>query len=118
MLSSKPCSSAKLVLSPTAANLDQSSFQLNSLRPCVTMGSQGDLILKGPLISRCHAQLELEPEKGALYILDTSTNGTFLNGQRLPKSGKVAIFHGDELVFPDPKGKIDDFGFMVNLELT
>lgn len=115
-----PGVSAKLLLSPTAPSLRQSSFQLSAGKPRLMIGSHSsnDLILKGALISRTHAQLELEVEKGTLYILDLSTNGTFLNSVRLPKkSGKVAIFHGDELVFPEP-GNIGEFGYIVNLEFT
>ena len=54
------------------------------------------------------------------YILDLSTNGTFLNAVRLPKTGKVALFHGDDLSFPEP-GKpqnLGEFGYIVNLEFT
>ena len=121
LLSQQTCVAAKLLLSPTVPSLRQSSFQLSAGTPRLTLGSHtsNDIVLKGQLISRTHAQLELDVEKGTLYILDLSTNGTFLNGVRLPKSGKVAIFHGDELVFPEPgAGNIGEFGFIVNLEFT
>ena len=52
--------------------------------------------------------------------MDLSTNGTFLNQVRLPKTGKVALFHGDDLSFPEP-GKPPnngEFGYIVNLEFT
>eukprot|EP00434_Breviolum_minutum_P036191 symbB.v1.2.032061.t1/scaffold3798.1/size50166/1 len=111
LLTSRPCHSAKLVLSPTVTTLRQAvcQFSINKLQ--VTMGSStsNEIVLKGPLISRSHAQLELDLDKGALYILDLSTNGTFLNAVRLPKTGKVALFHGDDLSFPEP-GKPHNLG--------
>ena len=122
LLSQQTCVSAKLLLSPTVPSLRQSSFQFSAGTPRLMLGSHSsnDIVLKGQLISRTHAQLELDIEKGSLYILDLSTNGTFLNGIRLPKSGNVAIFHGDELVFPEPgnAGNIGEFGYIVNLEFT
>ena len=122
LLSQQTCVSAKLLLSPTVPSLRQSSFQLSAGTPRLMLGSHtsNDIVLKGQLISRTHAQLELDVEKGTLYILDLSTNGTFLNGMRLPKRGTVAIFHGDELVFPEPGnvGNIGEFGYIVNLEFT
>merc|ERR1711866_27468 len=70
------------------------------------------------LISRQHCVLELDPDRGAVYILDCSTNGTFLNGIRLPSKtvGKVLILHGDELLFKDPATGEQEFGYIVNIQ--
>jgi len=51
-------------------------------------------------------------------VLDLSTNGTFLNGIRLPgkQVGKVLLSHGDELLLKDPAGGEQEFGYIVNLQ--
>ncbi|CAE7568580.1 unnamed protein product, partial [Symbiodinium pilosum] len=105
LLAQEPCISAKLLLSPMVPGLRQGSFSLGGDKLHVVLGSDAsnDLPIKGAVISRIHARFELVPHRGALYIIDLSTNGTFLNGVRLPAkaSGKVACFHGDEVVFPE-----------------
>lgn len=69
------------------------------------------------VVSRQHAVLKLDVDRGAVYVLDCSTNGTFLNGVRLPtkKVGKVMLWHGDELLLKDPKTGDAEFGYIVNL---
>lgn len=122
----QPCKAAKVTLSPMHPSLKAITINLNAVnnRFTVGSGSSNDVVLKGPvgLISRAHATLELTPSKGALYVVDTSTNGTFLNGIQLPakSSGKVIVWHGDELLFPEPGMSQNnmEFGYMVNLELV
>lgn len=129
LLSAQPRIAAKLLLSPMVPNLRKGSFQFSSskLQVAIGSGSSNDLVLKGSLLSRSHVILEFVPSKGTLYAIDVSTNGTYLNGVRLPSksSGKVAMFHGDELTFPEPSkdGKVGgfkagEFGYMVNLEFV
>merc|ERR1712194_947968 len=67
--------------------------------------------------SRHHCCITFEPAKGVVYIVDLSTNGTFLNGTRLPskKLGKVILSHGDEVLFRDPKSGDTEFGYICNL---
>merc|ERR1711957_201947 len=69
------------------------------------------------LVSRAHVSIEYDPVKGLLYVCDCSTNGTFLNGVRLPSKikGKVLLSHGDELLLKDPSGPQSEFGYIVNL---
>lgn len=123
LLSLRPCKAARVRLSPMAPQLKQTSINLNCSQTRFTMGSDAsnDLTLKGPLISRAHLVLEFKPDKGALYVIDVSTNGAFLNGVKLPSksSGRVVLWHGDELLFPEPNKEVNalEFGFMVNLEL-
>jgi len=84
---------------------------------CVGKGNNNDVIINKNMISRKHCMLELDPKRGAIYAIDLSTNGTFLNGVRLPKkeSGKVLVSHGDELMMQDPS--IDDgFGYIINIQ--
>lgn len=80
-----------------------------------------DSVIRHSIVSRQHVVLELDPDRGAVYVLDCSTNGTFLNGTRLPakQGGKVLLSHGDELLLKDPSSGEQDFGYIVNLtELT
>lgn len=124
LLSLRPCKTARLRLSPMVPSLKPLTINLSAGNPTCSMGSDAsnDVALKGPLISRSHATLEFSPEKGCMYVIDRSTNGTFLNGVRLPSkaSGKVVLWHGDELLFPEPNKAVNvlEFGYMVNLELS
>ena len=54
------------------------SLQLNDRRKGATMGraDDNDLVVKGNLISRIHAKIEMR--KGKFVLIDQSTNGTFL----------------------------------------
>ncbi|HNX64264.1 MAG TPA: FHA domain-containing protein [Oscillospiraceae bacterium] len=69
------------------------------------IGREGSVIPeylnKSNFISRCHAKLYIEDD--ALYVEDASTNGTFVNGNRIPKLNKTALNNGDEIVFADLK---------------
>lgn len=51
-------------------------------------------VVDNPAISRFHAQIVMQ--NGAFYIIDNnSTNGTFVNGRRIPPQQKVRINNGD-----------------------
>ncbi|MBR5658163.1 MAG: FHA domain-containing protein [Lachnospiraceae bacterium] len=55
---------------------------------------------KSPLISRLHARLEQRSD--GVYIIDlNSTNGTFINGNRLLPSQEVKLAPGDEIALAD-----------------
>lgn len=93
---------------------------LSPSAPALTIGKdkQNDVTIGDPQISRQHCVLEFDDERGAVYVLDCSTNGTFLNGIRLPSKsvGKVLLSHGDELLFKDPASGEQEFGYIVNLK--
>lgn len=42
-------------------------------------------------ISRMHCSVWYDPEKDAFKVMDTSSNGTFVGGQRLPRDKKVQV---------------------------
>lgn len=119
LLSPRPVAMVRIRLSPMVPALKQMVFNLSATKRKVSIGSHSsnDLIVKAPLISRTHAMLELILSKGAVYAVDMSTNGTFLNGVKLPSksTGKVILFHGDELLFPEANNQ-GEFGYIVNLE--
>jgi len=77
------------------------TFDLN--KPVVTIGREAnnDIVIEDPQISRHHARLT---QQGAGYVIEDlgSTNGTFINGQRVlgtrPLSGGDALGLGDTVV--------------------
>lgn len=66
---------------------------------CLGRSSENDLQLPEMSVSRQHAQLLIEPD-GPVRLTDLgSSNGTFLNGQRLTPHQPVALRDGDRLGF-------------------
>ena len=60
-------------------------------------------------ISRIHAQFDIV--NGTLYVMDLmSTNGTFVNGQRLQPSVRVKLEVGNELRFAYTNFQVDYYG--------
>eukprot|EP00913_Durusdinium_trenchii_P016484 g15495.t1 len=100
---------ARIRLASMAAGLKDFSRTLTVEKATFSIGTDPScsLRVKGPLVSRNHAVVEFQPEKGSVYIVDTSTNGAFLNGKRLPPkaSAKVMLSHGDELLLQDLEGE-------------
>lgn len=93
---------------------------LSASSPVLSIGKEKGtnvVVINDPIISRQHCVMELDMERGAVYVIDCSTNGTFLNGTRLPSKtvGKVLLSHGDELLFKDPNSGEQEFGYIVNL---
>jgi ABC-type multidrug transport system ATPase subunit/pSer/pThr/pTyr-binding forkhead associated (FHA) protein len=83
---------------PTAARPAQAgqvahSYQLDPNDPQITIGRAScDVILDNPQVSRFHAQID-RGASGAILRDAGSTNGTFVNGQRL--SGAHTLSPGD-----------------------
>ena len=60
-----------------------------------------DVVLQSTAISRSHAQLVLD-EEGHLFLIDLgSTNGTFLNGERISGSAPQLIQRSDQIQLGD-----------------
>merc|ERR1719401_3335667 len=78
---------------------------------------QNDVIIQDSTVSRHHCVISFDAAKGSVYVADLSTNGTFLNGIRLPskKLGKVILSHGDELLLRDPASGDAEFGYICNV---
>eukprot|EP00440_Ansanella_granifera_P063844 gb/GFBE01069216.1/.p1 GENE.gb/GFBE01069216.1/~~gb/GFBE01069216.1/.p1 ORF type:complete len:321 (+),score=57.32 gb/GFBE01069216.1/:1-963(+) len=110
--------SAAVRLSPMNT-LPSAQKTLSNMQPVISIGKDksNDVVIPAQVVSRQHCVLELDPERGAIYAIDCSTNGTFLNGIRLPPktSGKVLVSHGDELLLADPMGGDQEFGYIVNI---
>ena len=54
-------------------------------------------ILNGESVSRYHATFK-EMKNGKWYITDHSTNGTYVNGQRIPSNVDYKISHNDSII--------------------
>lgn len=59
-----------------------------------------DIILQSPYVSSNHAEIALL-DNGDILLTDYSSNGTFLNGARIPSSVTIAIRRGDPVMFAD-----------------
>jgi pSer/pThr/pTyr-binding forkhead associated (FHA) protein len=73
------------------------SFRLGSKEGPSTIGRDGDRTVcvdYDPFVSNRHAEIHLR--QGQWALVDTfSTNGTFLNWERLPRGGEVPLRPGD-----------------------
>ena len=76
-------------------------FRPGGRRLNVGRGSDNDLYLNHPSVSKVHAALMLNRE-GTLLVADTgSTNGTFINGRRIAYGESRQIEDGDVVGFGD-----------------
>jgi pSer/pThr/pTyr-binding forkhead associated (FHA) protein len=96
---------------------------LGENKQSILIGSQRgavDVLVTNEIVSKKHVKLELVGIKGelALSVIDTSTNGTFLNGKRLEaKKKRFRIRSGDTLQLMDPS--IDEeYGWKVDFGNT
>jgi adenylate cyclase len=66
-------------------------------RECTGISEQRRLVIDDPEISRTHLELRLDTATNRAYVIDTSTNGTLLNGVRLERAALVPIKTGDHI---------------------
>ena len=133
LLSRRPATSIMLRLSPMNALLKPFEKIMNAANDKVRIGKDKTIcqvICEDNQLSRKHALIFFDSAKGSVYLQDQSTNGTYLNGHRLPlsaavqqakgkkgKDQKVRLFHGDEILFKNPNSEgCNDYGFIVNVE--
>ena len=79
-----------------------------AVEEAITVGRspQNDIVLYNRLISKNHAQLFISPAERACHLLDLdSTNGTFLNGDKLTPQQKYKLADGDEISL-GPQAKV------------
>lgn len=63
-----------------------------------------DYLNKSDFVSRQHCKIYVKESK--LYVMDASTNGTYINGNRIEKLSEYSLNIGDEITFADIKFKI------------
>lgn len=121
ILNPRKLESVSVRLSPMSERLPTFERVLKIAGPQITIGKEkecNDCCVRDALVSRRHCTLELDIERGAIYAIDLSTNGTFLNGTKLPAKGggKVLLSHGDELVLKTPdQDPSREFGWIVSI---
>ena len=55
------------------------------------------LVVEDPMVSRNHLEIRVEPEHAIAYVVDTSTNGTRLNGVRIERGVPTMLRPGDRI---------------------
>ena len=79
-----------------------------AVEDAITVGRspQNDIVLYNRLISKNHAQLFISLDPRACHLLDLgSTNGTFLNGNKVNPHERCKLTDGDEISF-GPQAKV------------
>jgi adenylate cyclase len=66
-------------------------------RECAGISDKRRLVLSDPEISRTHLEIRLDVAADQAFVIDTSSNGTSLNGARLERAVSLSIKPGDEL---------------------
>eukprot|EP00933_Yihiella_yeosuensis_P080498 TRINITY_DN93933_c0_g1_i1.p1 TRINITY_DN93933_c0_g1~~TRINITY_DN93933_c0_g1_i1.p1 ORF type:complete len:342 (+),score=94.53 TRINITY_DN93933_c0_g1_i1:46-1026(+) len=112
-----------LRLEPLKPELPEFEKVLGESKQSVTIGSNRgkvDVLVRDEAVSKRHVSLQLIGIKNdlALCVVDHSTNGSYLNGQRIPtKDKKFRIRNGDKLTVKSPS--LDaDFGWKVDFGNT
>lgn len=67
---------------------------------------QVEIVISNEYISNYHAEI-IQLDNGDIFITDKSTNGTYLNGIRLPKDKEIQIKYGDDIYFTELKIPLD-----------
>ncbi|KAG8960709.1 hypothetical protein FRC03_006253 [Tulasnella sp. 419] len=94
-------------------------FDLKNDKPSYTMGrnTNNDIVVPSYRTSGRHCEIKLIHEQdGAITVnvSDYSTNGTYINGQKIGKGKHMRMVHGDEisLGLPGNSLDVDDLRFM------
>jgi adenylate cyclase len=66
-------------------------------RECAGISEARRLILLDPEVSRTHLEIRLDVAADQAFVIDTSSNGTSLNGVRLERAVLLPIKPGDEI---------------------
>ena len=70
-------------------------------RECAGIGEARRLVIDDPEMSRTHLEIRLDAANNQAFVIDTSTNGTLLNGIRLERAVPRPIKPGDEIRIGD-----------------
>lgn len=66
-------------------------------RECAGIEDSHRLVIDDSAVSRNHLEIRLELQADWAFVVDTSTNGTRLNGSRIERAAPVLLRHGDRL---------------------
>lgn len=94
-----PNALAKLVVTEsTGLSRDVPIFdQLFVGRECAGISEWRRLVISDPEVSRNHLEIRLDPATDKAFVVDTSTNGTHVNGSRLERAVPYPLKPGDEI---------------------
>ena len=70
-------------------------------RECAGIGELRRLVIDDPEISRTHLEIRLDAAGDRAFVIDTSRNGTSLNGVRLERAVPLPIRAGDQIRIGD-----------------
>jgi adenylate cyclase len=70
-------------------------------RECAGISEARRLVIPDPEMSRTHLEIRLDATADQAFLIDTSSNGTSLNGVRLERAVLAAIKPGDEIQIGD-----------------
>jgi adenylate cyclase len=70
-------------------------------RECAGISEHRRLVIRDPGMSRNHLEIRLDAGTDQAFIIDTSTNGTLLNGARLERAVLVPIKPNDQIRIGD-----------------
>jgi adenylate cyclase len=70
-------------------------------RECAGISEKRRLVLPDPEVSRTHLEIRLDIVADQAFVIDTSSNGTSLNGVRLERAVLLPIKPGDEIRIGD-----------------
>jgi adenylate cyclase len=70
-------------------------------RECAGISEPRRLVIADPEISRTHLEIRLDATGDQAFVIDTSSNGTVLNGVRLERAVPLPIRPGDEIRIGD-----------------
>jgi adenylate cyclase len=70
-------------------------------RECAGIREPRRLVIPDPEVSRTHLEIRLDAAGDQAFVIDTSSNGTLLNGMRLERAVPQPITPGDEIRIGD-----------------
>ncbi len=83
---------------PSPLTIRRQLFQLSKHN--IQVGRlQGDIKLNLPVISSKHCMLTYDADENRMTVKDTSTNGTFVNGELIGRNKTQEVFFGDNIRF-------------------
>ena len=95
--SEKPLAYLEVCDDPGARSSVAIFDQLFVGRECAGIGEARRLVISDPEISSTHLEIRLDPQADQAFVIDTSSNGTLLNGARLERAVPLRIRPGDEI---------------------
>jgi adenylate cyclase len=76
-------------------------------RECAGIDDDHRLLIDGPDVSRNHFEIRLDVDAAGAFVIDTSTNGTRLNGVRIERSVPIPLKSGDVVRVGDVELQFD-----------